>query len=76
MDDRLNILSKKRFAPTDMGDLSGKTFDEVFRFNKVFTDFSYNKMESGTGVFKLWLEFIKLQKNVRRSSVHDIKTHQ
>lgn len=44
-----------------MGDLSGKTFEEVYVKNKVFRKFSLEKMESGTGIFKIWLEFIKLR---------------
>ena len=61
MDDRLNFLAKKRFSCKDMGDLSGKTFEEVYMKNKVFRKFSLEKMESGTGIFKIWLEFIKLR---------------
>ena len=61
MDDRLKILAKKRFSSKDMGDLSGKTFEEVYMKNKVFRKFSLEKMESGTGIFKIWLEFIKLR---------------
>ena len=61
MDDRLKILAKKRFASKDMGDLNGKTFEEVYVKNKVFRKFSLEKMKSGTGIFKIWLEFIKLR---------------
>ena len=69
MAERVNVLSKKRFASENMGDLTGKTFEEVFRDNKVFTKFSEKKMTGGTGIFKYWLEFIKLKQNERRPSI-------
>lgn len=76
MAERLNILSAKKFSSIDMGDLSGKTFDEVYQDNPVFTKFSLEKMTSGTGIFKYWLEFIKLKGNERRPSISRCETHQ
>ena len=75
MAERLNILATKRFASTDMGDLSGKTFEHVYLNNKTFVNFTLEKMETGTGIFKLWLEFIKLRHNERRSSISGGETH-
>ena len=75
MTERLNILATKRFASADMGDLSGKTFEHVYTHNKVFLKFTLEKMKTGTGIFKLWLDFIKLRHNERRSSISCGETH-
>ena len=75
MAERLHILAPNRFASTDMGDLSGKTFENVYVNNKTFRNFTLEKMETGTGIFKLWLEFIKLRHNERRSSISGSEAH-
>ena len=54
---------KLRFAKIDMGAVSGKTFDEVFENNKEFVHFTVNSMSCGTGIFKFWIEYIKLKKS-------------
>jgi hypothetical protein len=51
-----------KFA-ADMGDLSNKTFKEVFETNSEFVDFSRTSMSKGTGIFKFWLKYLKLIKN-------------
>ena len=52
-----------RFAALDMGALSGKTFEEVFETNQDFVEFSLNNMSKGTGIFKFWLEYIKVKQS-------------
>ena len=74
MTERLNKLAAQVFASEDMGDLSGKTFEQVYRDNKQFLNFSLEKMSSGTGIFKLWIEFIKLKQNERRPGISRDKT--
>jgi len=44
-----------------MGDLSGKTFRHVYDNNKDFVDFTQASMSCGTGVFKMWLDYVKLR---------------
>jgi hypothetical protein len=44
----------------DMGDLSNKTFKEVFESNQEFVDFSRQSMTKGTGIFKFWLKYLIL----------------
>ena len=61
--EQLETYGKMRFAALDMGSLSGKTFVEVFETNKEFVDFSKNNMSRGTGIFKIWLEYINLKKS-------------
>ena len=46
-----------------MGQISGKTFTEVFENNKEFVEFTRNNMSEGTGIFKFWIEYIKLKKS-------------
>lgn len=54
--------SKLRFAAVDMGDISGKTFEDVFENNKDFVDFTVSNMSHGTGIFKFWIRYVKLKK--------------
>ena len=60
---KIERYGKLRFAAVNMGAISGKTFDEVFRTNKDFVDFTVESMSCGTGIFKFWLEYIKLKKS-------------
>jgi hypothetical protein len=61
--DKVERYGKLRFAAVDMGAISGKTFDEVFESNKDFVDFTVKSMSHGCGVFKFWIEYIKLKKS-------------
>ena len=60
---KVERYGKLRFAAVDMGALSGKTFDEVFESNKEFVDFTVKSMSHGCGIFKFWIEYIKLKKS-------------
>ena len=53
-------LEKLTFAEK-MGDLSNLTFKQVFENNKPFVEFSLKNMSEGTGIFKYWLEYVKLK---------------
>ena len=61
---------------SEMGDLSDKSFLEVYDSNKDFVDFSKKSMRSGTGIFKYWLKYVglrqrkddRLQKNLQVSN--------
>ena len=61
--DKIERYGKLKFAAVDMGKISGKTFNEVFENNKEFVDFTVNNMSQGTGIFKFWIDFIKLKKS-------------
>jgi hypothetical protein len=61
--DKLQRYGQLRFAKVDMGAISGKSFDEVFQNNKEFVEFTVNNMSQGTGIFKFWIEYIKLKKS-------------
>ena len=60
----------------EMGDLSGKSFIEVYDTNKAFVEFSKKSMSKGTGIFKYWLKYVglrhrkddRLQKNLQVSN--------
>ena len=60
---KVERYGKLRFAAVDMGAISGKTFDEVFESNKEFVDFTVKSMSHGCGIFKFWVEYIKLKKS-------------
>ena len=60
---KIERYGKLRFAALDMGCLSGKSFEEVFRTNDEFVEFTLNNMSKGTGIFKFWLEYINLKKS-------------
>ena len=60
--DKIERYGKLKFAAVDMGKISGKTFNDVFENNKEFVDFTVNNMSKGTGIFKFWIEYIKLKK--------------
>lgn len=60
--DKIERYGKLKFAAVNMGDISGKTFNEVFESNKEFVDFTVNNMSLGTGIFKFWIDFIKAKK--------------
>jgi hypothetical protein len=60
---KVERYGKLRFAAVDMGAISGKTFDEVFESNKEFVDFTVKSMSHGCGIFKFWIEYIKLKKS-------------
>ena len=45
----------------EMGNLSEKTFLEVYTTNQDFVDFSKKSMSGGTGIFKYWLKYIGLK---------------
>ena len=61
--DKIERYGKLKFAAVSMGKISGKTFNEVFETNKEFVDFTVNNMSQGTGIFKFWIEYIKLKKS-------------
>ena len=61
--EKLERFGKLRFAAVNMGQISGKTFTEVFEKNKEFVEFTRNNMSEGTGIFKFWIEYIKLKKS-------------
>ena len=60
--DKIERYGKLKFASLNMGIISGKTFNEVFENNKEFVTFTVNNMSEGTGIFKFWIDFIKLKK--------------
>ena len=61
--EKLERYGKLRFAALDMGALNGKTFSDVFENNKEFVKFTVNNMSEGTGIFKFWIEYVKLKKS-------------
>ena len=61
--EKIERYGKLRFAAVDMGQISGKTFDEVFEKNKDFVEFTLNNMSEGTGIFKFWIIYINLKKS-------------
>ena len=63
MTTKVERYGKLKFAAVDMGVISGKTFDEVFESNKEFVDFTVKSMSQGCGIFKYWIEYIKLKKS-------------
>ena len=60
--DKIERYGKLKFAAVNMGKISGLTFNEVFENNKEFVNFTVNNMSKGTGIFKFWIEYIKLKK--------------
>ena len=60
--DKIERYGKLKFAAVNMGKISGLTFNEVFKNNKEFVNFTVNNMSKGTGIFKFWIEYIKLKK--------------
>ena len=60
MVERIEQLGKLKFVK-DMGVLSDKTFKEVFYNNQDFVDFTRTSMSQGKGIFKFWLEYVKLR---------------
>ena len=60
--DKIERYGKLKFAAVNMGKISGLTFNEVFQNNKEFVNFTVNNMSKGTGIFKFWIEYIKLKK--------------
>ena len=60
--DKIERYGKLKFAAVNMGAISGLTFNEVFENNKEFVNFTVNNMSNGTGIFKFWIEYIKLKK--------------
>lgn len=60
--EKIERYGKLRFAAVDMGKISGRTFEQVFEKNKEFVEFTQNNMSNGTGIFKFWIEYIKLKK--------------
>jgi uncharacterized protein YifE (UPF0438 family) len=50
----------------EMGDLSEKTFLEVYDTNKEFVEFSQKNMSNGTGIFKYWLKYVGLRQRDAR----------
>ena len=61
--DKVERYAKLKFAAVNMGAISGKTFEDVFENNKEFVDFTVKCMTDGCGIFKFWLEYIKLKKS-------------
>ena len=60
MADRVEQLSKLKFVK-QMGVLSEKTFKRVYDSNPEFVDFTRESMSQGKGIFKFWLEYVKLR---------------
>ena len=60
MDDRVEELSKLRFVKK-MGAVSDKSFKEVYNSNQPFVDFTRESMSQGKGIFKFWIEYVKLR---------------
>ena len=44
-----------------MGNLSGRTFEEVFTENQEFVDFTVKSMSQGKGIFKYWIKYVALK---------------
>ena len=61
--EKLQRYGKLRFAALNMGALNGKTFNEGFETNKDFVKCTVNNMSEGKGIFKFWIDFIKLKKS-------------
>ena len=58
--DRISQLEQLKFVK-QMGALSEKSFKEVFESNQDFVDFTQASMTQGSGIFKFWLEYVKLR---------------
>ena len=56
--ERVQQLAQLKFVD-NMGALSNKTFEEVFKSNKDFVEFTKTSMSCGEGIFKFWMEFVK-----------------
>ena len=63
---KIERYGKLKFAPINMGVISGRTFNEVFENNKEFVNFTVNNMSKGSGIFKFWIQYIKL-KNIQHA---------
>ena len=59
--DKIQKYSKLKFAEK-MGAVSGQTFEQVFRTNQEFVEFTTKSMSNGTGIFNFWQEYVKLLK--------------
>ena len=60
MAERITQLEQLKFVK-QMGALSEKTFKEVYASNAEFVDFTIGSMTQGKGIFKFWLEYVKLR---------------
>ena len=58
--DRISQLEQLKFVK-QMGALSENSFKEVFESNQDFVDFTQASMTQGKGIFKFWLEYVKLR---------------
>jgi hypothetical protein len=47
----------------NMGDLSNKTFKEIFTDNKPFVEFTVKSMREGKGIFQQWIRYVKIKQN-------------
>ena len=45
----------------EMGNLSNKSFKEVFENNKDFVKFTRTSMSEGKGIFKQWIRYVKIK---------------
>ena len=61
--EKLERYGKLRFAALKMGAISGKTFCEVFENNQDFVEFTVKNMSEGKGIFKFWIEYVKLKRS-------------
>ena len=57
---RIEQLENLKFVK-QMGVLSEKSFKEVFNSNQDFVDFTRTSMSQGKGIFKFWIEYVKLR---------------
>ena len=58
--DRISQLEQMIFVK-QMGELSENSFKDVFDSNQDFVDFTQASMTQGKGIFKFWLEYVKLR---------------
>ena len=57
-----SVLERMKFQDK-MGDLSNKTFKEVFTSNKEFVEFTVKSMREGKGIFQQWIRYVKIKQN-------------
>ena len=58
--ERIEQLEQLKFVK-QMGVLSEKTFKQVYDSNDDFVEFTRTSMSQGDGIFKFWLEYVKLR---------------
>ena len=63
---RIEQLEQLQFVD-QMGALSKKSFKQVYDTNQDFVDFTRVSMSQGNGIFKFWVEYVKLRSKAKHA---------